>query len=65
MDYRSFDLHFEVTAILFFDKTIKNIINDFKEDLNNSKEVLWKNWKKRNWFQKTLESIVRIFSPLL
>ncbi len=65
MDYRSFDLHFEVTAILFFDKAIKDLVNDFKEDLNNSKEILWENWKKRSHIQKIIESIVRIFSPLL
>ncbi|MDD3392889.1 MAG: cardiolipin synthase [Bacilli bacterium] len=65
MDYRSFDLHFEITAILFFDKAIKSLVSDFKNDLKNSGEILWDNWKKRSFFRKTIESVVKIFSPLL
>ncbi|HHW69599.1 MAG TPA: cardiolipin synthase, partial [Tenericutes bacterium] len=64
-DYRSFELHFEVTVLLYLDNTIKDLIKDYETDLSNSKEVLWEKWKKRNKIQKLIESIVRIFSPLL
>ena len=65
LDYRSFDLHFEVTALLYCDESIDHLINDFNKDLDNSTEVLWIDWKKRHPYQKMIESLVRIFSPLL
>lgn len=64
-DYRSFELHFEVTAIMYKDKSIQKLIGYYEEDLKNSEEVIVSNWQKRAWYQKTTESIVRIFSPLL
>lgn len=65
LDYRSFELHFEVTAIIYQDKSIDELIDYYRDDLKNSTEVKLLDWKKRTWRQKTMESIVRIFSPLL
>lgn len=64
-DYRSFELHFEVTVLLYLDPSIEHLVNDFKNDLKNSTEVVWDIWKNRNPIQKIIESAVRIFSPLL
>lgn len=64
-DYRSFGLHFEDTVILYQDKSIQTLIQDFQNDLLVSKPIIFEEWKKRNKFQKMEESFVRIFSPLL
>lgn len=64
-DYRSFDLHFENTVLLYLDKSINKLISDFEKDLENSTQILWIEWRKRNALQKAIESLVRIFSPLL
>lgn len=64
-DYRSFDLHFEDTVLLYFDPSIQKLIQDYEEDLKVSTLVTWEEWKKRNIFQKSIESLVKIFSPLL
>lgn len=64
-DYRSFDLHFEITAILYFDPAIDQLIDEYKEDLSNSTQVMYNNWKKRSFNQRMIESLVKIFSPLL
>lgn len=64
-DYRSFGLHFEDTVILYQDPNIQILVEDFKEDLLVSKPIIFEEWKKRNQLQKMVESLVRIFSPLL
>jgi cardiolipin synthase len=64
-DYRSFDLHFEVTAILYCDPNIAKLVADYEQDLTDSKEILWREWKNRKPYQKMIESLVRVFSPLL
>lgn len=64
-DYRSFGLHFEDTVILYQDPSIQRLIEDYENDLLVSKPVIFEEWKKRNQLQKMIESLVRIFSPLL
>ena len=64
-DYRSFGLHFEDTVILYGDPSIKKLIKDFEDDLLVSKCVILEEWKKRRQGQKMIESLMRIFSPLL
>lgn len=64
-DYRSFNLHFEDTVILYFDSSIQKLIQDYEDDLSISTEIEWDTWKHRNIFQKAIESLVKIFSPLL
>ncbi|MDD2180768.1 MAG: cardiolipin synthase [Bacilli bacterium] len=64
-DYRSFDLHFEVTAIIYTDPVIKDLINSYENDLANSTQVMYEMWQKRSFGQKVIESLVKIFSPLL
>ncbi len=64
-DYRSFELNFEDTVLLYFDECISKLVKDYEEDLSKSTQITWQDWKNRNFFQKAIESIVRIFSPLL
>ncbi len=64
-DYRSFGLHFEDTVILYEDPSIKKLVKDFEDDLLVSKPVVLEEWKRRKHMRKLVESLVRIFSPLL
>ena len=64
-DYRSFGLHFEDTVILYEDPSIKTLVKDFENDLLVSKLIVLEEWKKRRQGQKMVESLMRVFSPLL
>lgn len=64
-DYRSFDLHFEVTAITYSNSVVQELIESYKKDLTNSTQVMYEMWIKRSIKQRIIESLVKIFSPLL
>lgn len=65
MDSRSFDLNFEVNAIVY-DKQIANeLITLFNSDLQDSVKLNDYEWTKRSIFKKFMEKLVRLFSPLL
>lgn len=65
MDFRSLYLHYEVGCYLY--KTdISNIMKtDFLNMLENSKEVTLSQWGKRNFFMRSIESILIAFSGML
>ncbi|WP_276363226.1 cardiolipin synthase [Daejeonella sp. H1SJ63] len=65
MDIRSFDLNFEVNAIIY-DKEVAEILhNHFKEDLKYSIRLEAEEWNKRPGYKKLKEKAVRLISPLL
>ncbi|MFV0498736.1 MAG: cardiolipin synthase [Bacilli bacterium] len=64
IDFRSFHLHFENTAILYKDDTINDIISSFEDDINLSTKVELCTWKKRNYYKRFIETFARLFSPL-
>lgn len=64
IDFRSFHLHFENTAILYKDKTIKDIIDSFEEDINLSKKIDRYKWSRRSYYKRFIETFARLFSPL-
>lgn len=64
VDMRSFDLNFEVTALIY-DEEFASILEDlFMEDLRKSKELLYDLWEGRSKTEKYKESLARIFGPL-
>ena len=65
MDLRSFDLNFEVNAILY-DRTLAMQLSDiFKEDLKEAEKIELKRWIRRPVYQKFFEKTASLFSPLL
>jgi len=65
MDIRSFDLNFEVNAIIYDQELATELQSVFYEDLKNSVKLdpqVLKNQSKRTKF---LEKLVRLLSPLL
>ncbi len=60
MDNRSFDVNFEVTALLYDELEAR-----FLEDLRDSEQVTLKDWEQRSRWDSFREGLARLFSPLL
>lgn len=65
MDLRSFMLNFEVNAFMYDKKIVSQLSEQFMEDIENSTELCPENFRNRNVGIRLLESISRLFSPLL
>lgn len=64
LDYRSAIIDFEVSALVKGD-AVKTLTNQFNEDLEVSREIEKKQWRKRPLFSKVLEGIMSIFTPII
>ncbi|MEZ5011575.1 MAG: cardiolipin synthase [Bacteroidales bacterium] len=64
VDMRSFDLNFEVTALVYDQDFAARLHDSFIEDIKNSYEVILDLWKGRTRTERYKESLARIFGPL-
>ena len=65
MDFRSFNLDYELVAYIY-DTTVANVNKAiFLKDLEASKEVTLEDWERRPWYQKFSQRIIRLFAALL
>ncbi len=64
VDVRSFDLDFEVTALIYDEDFALRLGVLFAEDLKNCDEISRDAWTKRPRRERYKESIARIFGPL-
>ncbi len=65
MDVRSFDLNFEVNALVYDEKIAAIMREQFFDDLKNSDKIDSEKWSKRSFFQQLQERVARLFSPVL
>ncbi|KEK23838.1 cardiolipin synthase [Bacillus gaemokensis] len=65
MDIRSFELNYELIAVLYESKTVLDIKRDFEKDFKDSIEIRWDSFQKRSIRKRILESLMRLISPLL
>jgi cardiolipin synthase len=65
MDYRSFDLNFEVNAIVYDEALANELGNVFFEDLKEAEEITLEAWNARPKYKQLLEKSTRLVSPLL
>lgn len=65
LDLRSFDLNFEVSAIIYDKKKAQELSEIFLKDLENAEEITLDQWQKRSTFKKLTERILRLFSPFM
>jgi len=65
MDDRSFDLNFEVNAIIFDTEVANELRNVYFNDVRNAVKVDPKRWEDRSKIRKFVEKTVRLLSPLL
>ncbi|MGZ4113285.1 MAG: cardiolipin synthase [Tumebacillaceae bacterium] len=65
IDIRSFQLNFEISALLYNRETVARLERDFQQDLVNSSEVQFEVYDKRPLSDRFKESGARLLSPLL
>lgn len=65
MDYRSFDLNFEVNAVLFSKNINKKLQKAFENDLTTAAEINAQKWLNRPKYLHLWEKLVRLLSPFL
>ena len=65
MDFRSFDLNFEVNAIVYDVEIANELRSVFYEDLKNAEMLNAAAWASRSKFKQLLEKTARLVSPLL
>ncbi|MDR2122503.1 MAG: cardiolipin synthase [Flavobacteriaceae bacterium] len=65
LDIRSFDLNFEISALVYSKSVNQELYDVFIDDLENSIEITYKEWRKRNKIIELGDSIARLISPLL
>lgn len=62
MDYRSFQLHFECGAAFYGADLTADLKADLEDVMRRSRRIDPARWKKRPWYQRFLEKLLRIFS---
>ena len=65
MDYRSFDLNFEVNAVVYGEKLAEELRAIFFRDLSDARQIDPDAWRQRPKFKQLPEKIARLLSPLL
>ena len=65
MDYRSFDLNFEVNAMIYSKKIAKQLTEAFEDDLKEAKLIDKDSWLNRPKYIHLWEKVVRLISPFL
>ena len=64
-DSRSFEQNFEVEAFIYDRDVTGKAIDIFVEDQRNAEQQHLKDWMKRPVSKRFIESLLRLFAPLL
>ncbi|MDH7914172.1 cardiolipin synthase [Winogradskyella sp. SYSU M77433] len=65
MDYRSFNINFEVNALIY-SKGVSNELKDiFLEDIKDCEKLELESWQNRSKRTKIIEALARLLAPLL
>ena len=65
MDFRSFEHNFEINAFMYDGDSAVQLKHVFLSDQKDAELLQLKSWRKRPWYQKVMESFIRLFAPLL
>lgn len=65
MDTRSFYINFEIAAVVYDEKLCAQVDESFLNDLKNCKEMTFREWSKRSFYNRLLDSVCRLLTPLL
>jgi len=65
LDHRSFELNFEVNAIIYDRRIAKELQKTFLNDLENSSQIDVSEWKNRSGFKQFFEKLLRLIAPLM
>lgn len=64
-DFRSFEHNFESNVLIYSQEFNQRMKDVMLEDMKNSTRISLRQWRKRPIWQKAVESVVRLFGPLL
>ncbi len=64
-DFRSFENNFEANLLIYSESVNRQMRDIFFEDIKFSRKLTLSQWRKRPASEKTMEALVRLFSPLL
>lgn len=65
LDNRSFELNFEINAMVYDAKMAKSLKTQFIKDLESSTEINKNEWLNRPIYKKAIEKVLHLFSPLV
>ncbi|CAM4347659.1 cardiolipin synthase [Pedobacter westerhofensis] len=65
MDNRSFELNFEVNAVIYDTDTAEEMTRIFHQDLKDSRKIDPVEWEKRPLYKQLPEKLARLLSPML
>ncbi len=65
MDTRSFDLNFEVNAVVYDEELANELADVFYDDLKDAEKIEKESWNQRGRMKKLTERTARLLSPLL
>ncbi len=65
MDIRSFSQNLEINAVIYDKKVAQLIKNQFIQDFSESIYITLETFRNRGLYHKAVESVCRLFSPLL
>ena len=65
LDNRSFDLNFEVNAVIYDKKIADQLSDQFHFDLESSEQLILEEWMKRPLYKQLFEKFLHLFSALM
>ena len=65
IDYRSYYLHYECGVLLYKNKAVKNMKEDFLDTLAYCQEITLEEVRNTSLWRRVLQAILGLFSPLL
>ncbi len=65
MDYRSFNINFEINALIYNKDKAKEAKAIYDNDLKDAVQVDFEDWQNRSNFKKIQEAYCRLWAPLL
>ena len=65
IDSRSFGINYEINTYIYDEEAALMNKAIFEEDLKQCRELTIEEWSRRPWYKRLLESVIRLFAPLL
>jgi cardiolipin synthase len=65
MDIRSYNLNYEVNAVVYNEKLARELEADFMRDIEDSTEFDLAEYRRRPVYERFIDSLCRLTSPLL
>lgn len=65
MDIRSYEQNFEIATFIYDPATAATLVHNFERDMTSSRELNLNVWRHRPRRKRYMESLARLFSPIL